>query len=83
MPAGHFDLLLRRCLPWLPTYKILGRGIVRNHGENDDVTAEISCDLEEAEQLVELAKQIYPPAASPIEESVRRGRKREPVLAKG
>ena len=70
MPVERFDVLLRRCLPWLPEREILRRGII-NHGENDDANVEISCDHEEAEKLLDLARKIQPGSVPSIDERIR------------
>lgn len=69
MPVERFDVLLRRCLPWLPEREILLRGIM-NRGEND-ADVEISCDHDEAEKLLDLAGKIQPGFVPSIDERIR------------
>ena len=69
LPMDQYEALLNKCKPQLPHYEILRNGFIITN--NDTRVVEIPCKIEQAEQLLALAKQTHSAAASSIEASIR------------
>ena len=71
MPIDLYNSLLKECEPSRPEYAVMVNGAIMRKG--DQQTAQFLCDLEQAKNLLDFARQVHPAAAPPIEESIRRG----------
>jgi 3-deoxy-D-arabino-heptulosonate 7-phosphate (DAHP) synthase len=69
MPIEQYESLLNKCKPQLPHYEMLRNGLIIT--SNGARVVEIPCKIEQAEQLLALAKQAHSAAASSIEKSIR------------
>jgi hypothetical protein len=69
MPIDQYETLLNKCKSQLPHYEMLRNGFIITR--NDARVVEIPCKIEQAEQLLALAKRTHSAAASSIEKSIR------------
>jgi hypothetical protein len=74
MPIERYNFLLKQCEPLGPEYAVMANGVIMRDGDQQ-TTVQFLCDLEQAEKLLNFARQTHPDAASSIEESIHR---REP-----
>jgi hypothetical protein len=65
----RYDGFVDQCDPASREYAILKNGVIVRRSQQDycEGTVEIQCTVAEAKALLDLAKQIYPSAASEIE----------------
>jgi len=71
MPIERYNSLLKECEPLRPEYAVMVNGIITRGGDQR-TTVQFLCDLEQAEKLLDFARQTHPDAASSIEESIHR-----------
>ena len=72
IPREHYDALLRMCDDSQPEYELLVNGAISNNERGD--IAEVMCEVEQAEKLLDLARRLNPEAAPIIAESIQRGK---------
>jgi hypothetical protein len=72
MPLPRYDAFLDKCDPSSLDYAILKGGLIVRRPKEDhfERIMEIHCVVQEAKELLMLAKQIYPDAVPDIEKAI-------------
>ena len=71
LPSEHYELFVAACEITSPEYTILKNNIAARHQNSDEQpTVEIMCDMDEAKQLLETARRLYPEAVPFIEDAL-------------